>query len=181
MTCAFPGCHVKLNLNLKRWKDGREETTWVHGIIPEDVPFHDPVPVPTTDLKASYICDFCGDLNPEWLLGCPAYQDTYSGGSGIPDMVAKSDEGWAACAICKNLLDEGDVRGVTDRGVKSSELRGHLSRLNRAERRKVRPQVWKDMHEVHQKFMKMRTYKDWLLIDGIDKQRQVQALKSMFE
>lgn len=183
MTCAFPGCHVKLNMTKSVYRDGREEVRWVHGIPPEDVPFHEPVPIPSIELNSTLICDFCGDLNPEWLLGCPAYEETFM---RIDDdsehfAVKREEDGWAACASCKELLDQGDIRSVTDRAVAASELRGHLSRMSRAERRSQRSGLWKAIHEAHKNFAKMRTGQDWLLIDGIDKQRQLAALKELFE
>ena len=57
-------------------------------------------------------CDFCSEPNPKWM---------YRAGNYVSEIVdiAESLGGWAACDVCKALIEKNERVELAERGTRS--------------------------------------------------------------
>ncbi len=58
------------------------------------------------------ICDFCTQTGPTWRFASRAFRITYG-----PGVTGHSDEGWAACDPCCQLILADDRKALAERAV----------------------------------------------------------------
>jgi len=83
----------------------------MHG-SPED---HAPVPRSQAELTPLLVCDFCEQPGIAWSYPCaeftlPSPDPQYMGFG--------TDDDWAACGPCHDLIEAGDRRGLLDRAMR---------------------------------------------------------------
>lgn len=74
------------------------------------------------------VCDFCGATPVEWSHPARSFTQQHPASSlvGMP-VDANSVGDWAACTPCHNLIEAGDIAGVTERSLETQrdEIRRH--------------------------------------------------------
>ena len=103
MACAV--CGLVLNRRVLASADGLTEE-WLHN-QPAD---HPTVPVPVSDIRTNFRCDFCLADNARWTLPVAQYE-------AAPGNMNEGD--WAACDVCADLVRAGKWNAIVGRVAKA--------------------------------------------------------------
>jgi hypothetical protein len=134
MSCQV--CGLKLNAFTVSVRDDPRQQVgdilWLHGTALGEHD-HEPVPVPTVDLGyVRKVCDFCSSPAPQWVfLADSLVMDDILETAKGDTLSARSESDWAACGICKELIDREHYTKLATRAVDMLMREGKIHRSRR--------------------------------------------------
>ena len=93
--------------------------------------------------KAAMKCDFCSATDPTWRYPAKTFETAVGAGN-----ISIAD--WAACNICKALIDDTNLRGLLERSL-------DLMIANHPEMRLVASELYGNIATLVQEFVRHRT------------------------